>query len=690
MAMRDLLFELGTEELPPTQLRPLMHALREEVQSRLRQASLEFASIQAYATPRRLALIVHDLAARQPDRVVERRGPALKAAFDAQGRPTMAALKFAQSCGVAVEALDILRNAQGEWLLCRQTVPGAAVAEIVPELLRQALAALPMAKRMRWGEGEDEFLRPVHWAVLMFGNEVINAKFFGVSTSNRTFGHRFHCPEPLVLANPDHYAQLLHSKGFVIADFDERRRHIDQQVSKLAATAGGCAVLEEDLLDEVTALVEWPVGLLGAFDARFLALPKEVLITVMQSHQRYFPVVGADGKLKPCFIAIANLDSKRPEVVRAGNERVIRPRLADAEFFWHQDLKIPLENRLAKLAGQIFQQKLGTLLDKTQRLEQLAAMLAEQLAADVNKAKRAARLSKTDLATAMVGEFPELQGIMGYHYALAQGEDPEVAAALDEQYRPRKASAPLPETVTGQILALADKLDTLVGIFSLGLIPTGTKDPYALRRAALGILRIVLEKRLDLDLNALALQAADLYPHEFDRGKTVSAVYRFILERLKGYLLELGVAPDEFEAVAALSPSNLLDFCSRIEAVHAFRRLPQAESLTAANKRIRNILRQSKAQEFGPVRQDLLEAPEEQALYQAVAEAEKELNSLLATRDYVAALTRLAKLKQTIDDFFDRVLVMAEDAELRQNRLNLLAKTLGLFLKIADISCLQR
>lgn len=689
MATRDLLFELGTEELPPKALRTLMEALRDEVEKRLKQAELEFASIRAYATPRRLALIVHELAERQKDLSVERRGPTLKAAFDAAGRPTAAALGFAQSCGVAVEALETFKNAKGEWLLYRQTVPGAAAAKIIPDLLRQALAALPIPKRMRWGEREDEFVRPVHWAVLMFGSEVIDAEILGVRTGNLTFGHRFHCPQPLCLVNPDHYAQLLQSCGRVIVDFDERRRHIQQQASKLAKTAGGTALIEDALLDEVTALVEWPVGLLGAFETRFLALPKEVLITVMQSHQRYFPVLDPEGRLKPCFIAIANLDSKRPEVVRAGNERVIRPRLTDAEFFWHQDLKIPLENHLEKLAGQIFQQKLGTLLDKTHRLEKLAAILAEWLAADVTKAKRAARLSKTDLATAMVGEFPELQGVMGYHYALSQGEDPEVAAALDEQYRPRHAGAPLPETVTGQILALADKLDTLVGIFSIGLVPTGTKDPYALRRAAFGIIRIVLEKCLDLDLKALLTQAAELYPHEFDRAETVRAAYRFILERLKGYLLDLGFTSDEFEAVAALEPSNLLDFRYRIEAVHAFRKLPQAESLTAANKRIRNILRQSQAKEFGPVSQDLLEAPEEQALYQAISHARDKLKHLLDERNYTAALQHLAGLKASIDAFFDHVLVMVEDARLRQNRLDLLAETLGLFLQIADISCLQ-
>lgn len=689
MTGRDLLFEIGTEELPPKALRTLMEALHEEIASRLKKAELAFSAISAYATPRRLAVIVQELAGRQPDRVVERRGPALSAAFDAQGRPTAAAVGFAQSCGVAVEELETTQNAKGQWLLCRQTLPGASVVEILPELLRQALTALPIPKRMRWGDGEDEFVRPVHWAVLMYGAEVIETEILGVRTGNCTFGHRFHCPGALTLAHSDHYAPLLYSTGRVIADFAERRRHIQQHALKLASTVGGIVHIEDSLLDEVTSLVEWPVGLLGRFEERFLTLPKEILITVMQSHQRYFPVLGPEGQLKPYFIAFANLDSKRPEVVRAGNERVIRPRLTDAEFFWQQDLKIPLENRLEKLKGQIFQHKLGSLFDKTQRLEGLAASLAEALNLNPTWARRAARLAKADLATATVGEFPELQGTVGYYLAQAQGETPEVAAALDEQYRPRHAGGPLPETQTGQILALADKIDTLVGIFSIGLAPTGTKDPYALRRAALGVIRIVLEKRLDLDVKSQLAYACRLYPHAFEHEVTVHAVYRFLLERLKGYLLERGFAPDEFEAVAQLEPPNLLDFWLRIQAVRDFRRLPEAESLTLANKRIRNILRQSQQETLASTKPELLLEPEEHDLYQAVAQARDDLLPALARRDYAHALKRLAGLKETVDSFFDRVLVMAEDPALKTNRLSLLAETCQLFLKIADIACLQ-
>ncbi|WP_022947664.1 glycine--tRNA ligase subunit beta [Methylohalobius crimeensis] len=689
MVTRDLLFELGTEELPPKALRTLMESLRDEVGTRLEKAELAFDQIQAYATPRRLALIVHQLAEHQPDRIAERRGPALKAAFDADGRPTRAALGFAQSCGVAVEELETLKNAKGEWLLCRLHQSGAPAAELIPELLRQALAALPIPKRMRWGEREDEFVRPVHWAVLLFGEESIETEILGVKTGSRTRGHRFHCPEPIALSHPAHYGQLLQSRGRVIADFDERRRHIHRQALKLAREAGGTAHIEEDLLDEVTALVEWPVGLLGSFEERFLSLPREVLITVMQSHQKYFPVLGSDGNLQPRFIAIANLDSKRPETVRAGNERVIRPRLADAEFFWRQDLKVSLEDRLDQLAGIVFQRKLGTLLDKTRRLEKLAAYLADRLHADAGNAVRAARLAKTDLVTDLVGEFPELQGVMGRYYARAQGEDPEVAAALDEQYRPRQAGGILPETVTGQILALADKLDTLAGIFSIGLAPSGAKDPYALRRAALGVLRIVLEGRLDLSLPALLEKAAELYPHDFDRAETISTLYEFMLDRLKNYLIDRQFTPDEFESVAALKPEKPLDFLHRIEAVHAFRRLPEAESLAAANKRIRNILRQSQMTSFAPVDPALLQHEAEQAMHRAVEQAHDQVEPFLAQRDYTSALRHLAELKETVDAFFDQVMVMAEDEALRRNRLNLLAATSELFLQIADISRLQ-
>jgi len=686
---RDLLFELGTEELPPKALHSLMCALKEETTRLLEKADLSFAYLQAYATPRRLALVVHELAEAQPDKTGERRGPALKAAFTAEGQPTPAALGFAKSCGVSVTDLETMKTDKGEWLVCRLHQQGSPAAELIPGILQQALAALPIPKRMRWGAGEAEFVRPVHWVVLLFGDEVLDADLLGVRASNRSRGHRFHCARPVTFAAPDHYAQTLMTEGRVIADFNERQHHIQQQALKLAQEAGGTAHIEDDLLAEVTALVEWPVGLLGSFEERFLELPKEVLITVMQSHQKYFPVLDAKGELLAHFIATANLDSKDINTVRAGNERVIRPRLADAEFFWQQDIKIPLEKHLDKLAGIVFQQKLGTLLDKTRRLEHLTSHLAGTLNADPSKALRAASLAKTDLVTDMVGEFPELQGIMGRYYALAQGEDPEVAAALEEQYRPRQAGDELPATPTGQLLALADKIDTLVVIFSIGQIPSGTKDPYALRRAALGVIRILVEKGLDLELPALLQQAADLYQHDFDHAAVSSQVYTFIVDRLRGYLLERGFAPDEFEAVASLAPPSLLDFLHRVEAVHAFRALPEAASLSEANKRIRNILRKSGLPSFSAPDPDLFTEPQEQDLHRAVRKAAAAIEPMLSRGDYRGALKQLASLKETVDAFFDHVMVMADEEAVRSNRLNQLAETSGLFLEIADISCLQ-
>ena len=687
----DLLFELGTEELPPKALRPLMEALRDEVANRLAKADLAFAYIDAYASPRRLALIVHELAESQPDKVVERRGPALQAAFDSEGRPTPAAIGFARSCGVAVEELETLENEKGRWLLCRVQQRGRKADVLLPEILRQALAALPIPKRMRWGNNDFDFIRPVHWAVLLLGDRVIETEILGVKTGNASRGHRFHHPGPIRVRQPDHYPQLLLSEGRVIADFDERRNHIRQQAEQLAREVGGQVRIEADLLDEVTALVEWPVGLVGGFEERFLKLPKEVLITVMQSHQKYFPVLDSDGRLMPKFIAFANIDSKTPDTVRAGNERVIRPRLADAEFFWHQDLKTPLERHVDQLAGILFHRRLGTLLDKTRRLEQLAVELASSLGADPERARRAALLAKTDLVTDMVGEFPELQGIMGRYYALAQGEDPEVAAALEEQYRPRFAGDQLPKTPSGQALALADKIDTLVGIFSIGQVPTGTRDPYALRRAALGLIRIILENRLELNLPALLQRAAELYEHDFDRDAVVRQVFDFILERLRYHLGEQGFAVDEFEAVAALRPASLLDFLHRIEAVHAFRQLPEAEALAAANKRIRNILRQAQmpvtaAGEVDPGRFD---SEAERTLFHELQAARTDVEPLLAKHDYSAALSRLAQLRDSVDAFFDQVMVMVEDEATRRNRLHLLAQVARLFLRIADVSRLQ-
>lgn len=686
---RDLLFELGTEELPPKSLWTLQEALKANVQASLDRADLAYGSIRAFATPRRLALYIEALAAAQPDKIIEKRGPALQAAYDREGRPTKAAEGFARSCGTTVDRLEILRDGKDERLCFRQSLKGAAAASLIPDIIRAALADLPIAKRMRWGCSTVEFVRPVHWAVLLFGDTVIEASILGVKTGRCSYGHRFHHPAAITLKAPGHYAQQLFAEGRVIVDFEERQNRIAASARQAAASVGGIPHIEADLLEEATALVEWPVPVIGSFDERYLALPPEVLMTTMQAHQKYFPVQDSQGALLPYFIAFSNIDSRNLNAVRQGNERVIRPRLADAEFFWTQDRKKTLESRIAQLSEIVFQHQLGTLLDKAHRVERLAQYIAECLKMDAASAQRAAILAKADLITEMVGEFPTLQGTMGRYYAKAEGEPEEVAAAIEEHYLPKQAGGELPQTQTGQVLSLADKIDTLAGIFSLGLVPSGDKDPYALRRAALGLIRISIEKQLDLDMLELIRFASSHYPHPFDTGKIQRTVYDFILDRLKGYCLERGYQPDEFEAVLAVRPPKPLDFEQRLQAVRAFRALPEADSLSAANKRIRNILRKSGQRVTGPVKAQLLVALEEKTLYQETCLAKEEVLPLLHQRNYTAALRRLARLRESVDSFFDHVMVMAEDEALRENRLSLLAMLEDLFMKIADISKLQ-
>jgi glycyl-tRNA synthetase beta chain len=685
---RDFLFELGTEELPPKSLLTLSRALESNVRNGLAKASISHGDIVSYATPRRLALWIKDLAKQQPDQVVEKRGPALNAAYTPDGAPSKALEGFARSCGTTVDQLIRLQTDKGEWLGYKQEVKGQATAQLLPDILRLALAALPIAKRMRWGAGEAEFVRPVQWLVLLSGDEVIETEILGTAAGRLSYGHRFHAPAAIRLDSPAEYADKLRAAR-VIASFDERRQQIRHLANEAAAGVHGVAHIEEDLLDEVAALVEWPMPVLGGFDARYLALPKEVPITTMQANQKYFPVMDTAGKLLPHFITFANLESKNPASVRQGNERVVRPRLADGEFFWNQDRKKTLESRVLAQGQIVFQNKLGSLLDKTQRVQKLAKELAEQLEADATLAQRAAYLAKADLLTEMVGEFPELQGTMGRYYALAEGEPAEVAHAIEEQYLPKGAGGELPASQTGQVLSLAEKLDTLTGIFSAGLIPSGDKDPYALRRAALGVVRIAIEKGLEFDLPETLGHALAAYHHAFDRDATQKAVLDFIHERLKSYSLDKGYTPDEFEAVLGVAPGSLHDFARRLSAVAEFRQLPEAESLAAANKRIRNILRKAEGETVGNVDDQLLAEPAEQALFAAAQQARTDTLYQLESRDYTGALQRLAQLRPEVDAFFDSVMVMAEDPAVRQNRLGLLALLEGLFLDIADISKLQ-
>jgi len=688
-ASRDLLIEIGTEELPPKALPRLSEAFARGVAEGLDRAGLAHDEVRAFATPRRLALLVPGLAERQPDREELRKGPAVTAAFDDEGCPTKAAEGFARSCGVTVEALERIETDKGAWLAFRRFEPGQPATALIPDIVSQALARLPIPKRMRWGDRDVEFVRPVHWVVLLFGDEIVDADILGLRAGRETRGHRFHHPQPLYVAEPAAWAPMLETEGHVVADFATRREAIRGQVIEAARRLGGEALIDDELLDEVTALVEWPVAVAGSFEQRFLEVPAEALISSMQDHQKYFPVVDADGRLLAHFVTVANIESRDPEQVRAGNERVIRPRLTDAAFFWEQDRRQPLEARVERLGDMVFQKQLGTLLDKSRRVAGLAAGIAVAIGGRGDWAERAALLSKCDLLTQMVYEFPELQGIMGRYYALHDGEPEEVASALEEQYRPRFAGDALPVTATGRALAIADRLDTLVGIFAIGQAPTGDKDPFALRRAALGVLRILIEGELDLDLEQLLEEAAATLPGALDARAAVPAVFDFMLDRLRAYYLDASIRPQVFDAVRARRPTRPLDFARRVQAVEAFLALPEAESLAAANKRIANILRKAEDAIPDTVDPGRFTEAAERALWDRLSALRSEVEPLLAAGDHAATLARLAALRPEVDRFFDEVMVMAEDADVRANRLALLRQLQELFLQVADIALLQ-
>ena len=680
----DFLFELGTEELPPLALPELERALAESLRSALAAAGIAHGELVSYAAPRRLAVLIRSLATRQGEQRIKRRGPPVSAAFDKQGQPTRAATAFADSCGVSLETLGRIHEGKGEFLYFEATQPGAETASLLPSMVQAALDALPIPKRMRWGASEAQFVRPVHWVVLRLGAAVLPARILDTDSGGRSRGHRFHAPGWLDIDAPARYADILREQGHVIASFAERRDMIRHQVTTSAAAQGGTAVLDESLLDEVTALVEWPVAVVGRFDERFLALPREVLLSTLQEHQRYFAIEGADGALTPFFITISNIDSREPVRVREGNERVVRPRLSDAAFFQQQDRRAPLAAWRDDLDKVTFQAKLGSIGDKVRRVQALAAHIAPALGGDATHAERAALLCKCDLLSAMVGEFPELQGIMGAYYALADGENPEVAAAVREHYQPRGAGDALPGTLTGAAVALADKLDTLAGIFAIGQKPSGTKDPFALRRAAIGVLRIILESRFDLDLGELVAQAVKLQPVQ--QAGCAEEVLSYILERLRAHYQEAGVASEIFDAVLATGSRRPLDFDARVNAVAAFRSLPEAESLAAANKRIANILKKSAAEAAASVDVSLLQVDAERALHAALVGVSAGVEADLGSRRYNAALTTLAGLRPAIDAFFNDVMVNDPDPALRANRLALVGRVRELFSGVADLS----
>ena len=685
----DLLIEIGTEELPPKALQTLSNAFTDGVVAGFKKASLEAQEIVSYATPRRLAVLLKGIPEKQQDQLTERRGPAVKAAFDADGNPSKAAQGFARSCGVEVDALDRMKTDKGEWLVFKQAVAGQSTAELTAELVSKSLATLPIPKRMRWGSSELEFVRPVHWILMMLGDQEITGNVMGISAGKQTFGHRFHHPAAIELNHATDYADALEQTGYVIASFAQRREAVRKQAEAAAVELGGIAQIDSHLLDEITALIEWPIAVSGSFDQKFLDIPQECLISSMQDHQKYFPVVDQSGALLPHFITISNIDSSNPAAVREGNERVINPRFSDAAFFWEQDSKSSLESYREATKKITFQKQLGTLFAKTERVAALSEDIAKQIGANTSDAYRAATLSKCDLMSDMVGEFAELQGIMGRYYAQQDGETKAVADAMQQQYQPGFADDVIPTSTTGKILSLADRLDTLLGIFAIGMKPTGSKDPYALRRSAIGVLRILIEGKLSLDLKQLLKSAASNFAEDIKAANAVNESFAFVMERLRTYYKDQGIAGDVVDAIASVNPQRPLDFDQRVKAVTEFRKLEAAEPLAAANKRIGNILKKVETDIPQSVDTALLTEEAEKALYQTILDQTEKVTPLFSDAKYTEALSSLAALRDDIDGFFDKVMVMVDDDALKNNRLALLQQMRGLFLHIADLSRLQ-
>ncbi len=684
----NLLVEIGTEELPPKALRSLSEAFLDAVSQRLSALGLSFASARPFAAPRRLAILVEALDRETPSKQVVNWGPPTRVAFDDSGNPSRAAEAFAAKNGLAVDKLrDCIENDGKQDKLCfRTTEAGQPVSRLLGELTENALAALPIPKRMRWGAKKVEFVRPVHWVVMLLDDKTVPATVMGLQAGNCSRGHRFHSKGEISIGSASSYPDELR-KAYVVADFSERREIIRSGVVTAAKQAGGTVVIDDELLDEVTALNEWPVPLLGRFDDRFLEVPAEALISSMKEHQKYFHVVDDNGKLLPLFITVANLESRDPAQVISGNERVIRPRLADAAFFYQTDLKTSLADRRESLKSIVFQTQLGSIYDKTARVANLAEQLATKVGAEPLHARRAGELCKSDLVSEMVLEFDKLQGIMGRYYALNDGEHPEVAEALMEQYLPRFSGDKIPATATGAALALADRIDTLVGIFGIGQKPSGSRDPFALRRASLGVLRIIVERGIDLDLRSTIDYAALQYGDSLTASNLCEQVLTYMLERFRAWYEDENIAPEVFLSVAAKNLGNPLDIHQRVHAVQAFSQLPEAAALAAANKRVSNIL----AREMGigeDVDSTLLTDPAEKNLALELSSLNDKVQPLLAQRDYTNALKQLARLREPVDRFFDDVMVMVDDAALRSNRLTLLLQLRNLFLEVADISLL--
>ncbi|MEX4560611.1 glycine--tRNA ligase subunit beta [Haemophilus influenzae] len=688
MTTQNFLVEIGTEELPPKALKTLATSFADNVEAELNQAGLTFDKIEWFAAPRRLAVKVLNLAKQQPSKEIEKRGPAVSAAFDAEGKPTKAAEGWARGCGITVEQAERIATDKGEWLVHRAKIEGQPTKNLLNDIVANALAKLPIPKPMRWADKTVQFIRPVHTVTMLLGDELIEGEILGVASARTIRSHRFLGEKEFDIQHADQYPQLLRDKGSVVADFNERKAEILAKSQAKATALGGVADIEESLLEEVTSLVEYPNVLAAKFEERFLAVPAEALVYTMKGDQKYFPIYDKDGRLLPHFIFVSNINPEDPTAIIEGNEKVVRPRLTDAEFFFKTDLKQKLVDRLPRLETVLFQQQLGTLKDKTDRIEQLAGEIAKQIGTDEAKAKRAGLLSKCDLMTNMVFEFTDTQGVMGMHYARHDGEDEEVAVALNEQYMPRFAGDELPKSLVASAVALADKFDTLTGIFGIGQAPKGSADPFALRRAALGALRIIVEKNLPLDLEDLVKKSAALFGDKLTNQNVVADVVDFMLGRFRAWYQDEGIEVDVIQAVLARRPTRPADFDARVRAVSHFRTLDSAEALAAANKRVSNILAKADAA-IGEINLTVCVEQAEKALAEAVLALRTEVQPLIAQGDYTTVLDKLANLRAPVDSFFDNVMVNAEDPALRQNRLAILNTLQGLFLQVADISVLQ-
>ena len=688
MIKDTLLIEIGTEELPPRALNNLSEAFKKGIETELKAKKLEFSGIQTFATPRRLALVVSDLQSEQADYTNERRGPAAAAAMK-DGAPTPALQGFARSCGVTVDELTLLETEKGAWYTFKEDVKGDTLESLLPEMIEKALKGLPIPKRMRWAGHDFEFVRPVRWLAIVFGDKVLNTEIFGIQAGNLSRGHRFHTDAPITITHAKDYETIMTEQGHIIPDFAKRKAMIEAQIAKVTANVG-TPIVNEGLLDEVTALVEYPNAMIGSFESHFLNVPQEALIIAMEDHQRYFPIVDNDGKLVDKFCFISNIISAEPEAVIEGNERVIRPRFADAEFFWNEDREKPLEDYLAHLENVVFQTKLGSQADKINRVKTLAEAIAKEIGANEEIVSRAARLNKADLISDMVQEFPELQGTMARYYANAQDENPVVADSLEQVYWPRFAGDKLPATKEAQALGLAERLDTIVGIFSIGEIPTGSRDPYGLRRNALAVLRILIEEKLNLDLLKLIEISASTMPASIDAHKSIETIFTYIFDRLRAYSADLGVSSDVFASISELKLTNPLDIYHRLLAVAAFKALPAASSLVETNKRIHNILSNNKDEAAADnVKEMLLENDSEKALFAATRELSGKIESLAAAKDYEAILTALSNLADPLAKFFEDTMVMTDNLEVRHNRIALLTEIRNDFETVADISKLQ-